>query len=71
MLVFLKLQAGAAVAAAQVGMTAAISTVKAVNWGVMQNTSIVMDTLKDSANKCLSNQAFESLAVFFYVCLYR
>uniref|UniRef100_A0A7S0MEX6 Uncharacterized protein n=1 Tax=Cryptomonas curvata TaxID=233186 RepID=A0A7S0MEX6_9CRYP len=45
------IDAGAAVAAAQVGMTASISTVKAVNWGVMQNTSLVMDTLKDSANK--------------------
>jgi hypothetical protein len=61
---FFKLQAGAAVAAAQAGMTAAISTVKAVNWGVMQNTSIVMDALKDSASKCMSNRTFTLLAVY-------
>jgi len=32
-------------------MITAISTVKAVNWGVMQNTSLVMDTLKDAEYK--------------------
>jgi hypothetical protein len=63
------MQAGAAVAAAQVGMTAAISTVKAVNWGVMQNTSIVMDTLKDSANKCVSNCGLKLHAVYLYLSL--
>ncbi len=64
MYAFIKFQAGAAVAAAQVGMTAAISTVKAVNWGVMQNTSIVMDTLKDSANKCVSKRTFQLMVIF-------
>ena len=44
--------------AAQVGMTTAIATVKSVNWGVMQNTSVVMDTLKDAANKCKPSQLF-------------
>ena len=46
-------QAGAAVTAAQLGLSTAISTVKAVSWGVMQNTSSTIDVLKDSAKNCM------------------
>ncbi len=45
-------QAGAAVANAELGLTTVIAEVKALNWAIMQNSSVVMDSLKESAQKC-------------------